>query len=63
MLHRTRLLQIAIYEEFLKTEKASSANIAPGMAIPHIILPGEKEFEIILVRAQVGVNGKRIDRR
>ncbi|MCF7885969.1 MAG: amino acid permease [Candidatus Marinimicrobia bacterium] len=44
-----------IYEEFIAREKASSTNIAKGIAIPHIIIPGEDRFQLALVRAKQGI--------
>ncbi|MCF7741278.1 MAG: PTS sugar transporter subunit IIA [Candidatus Marinimicrobia bacterium] len=44
-----------IYEEFLEREKASSTNIAEGVAIPHIVIPGENRFQLALARANQGI--------
>lgn len=44
-----------IYELLVEREKDSSTVIAPGLAIPHIILPGEKTFEILLARCKDGI--------
>ncbi len=44
-----------IYEEFVAREKISSTNITKGVAIPHIIIPGENRFQIALVRAKRGI--------
>jgi mannitol/fructose-specific phosphotransferase system IIA component (Ntr-type) len=47
------------YEEllklFLERERQSSTIIRPGLAIPHIIVPGEGLFEIVLVRCCPGI--------
>ncbi len=40
---------------FLDREKQSSTIIRPGLAIPHIIVPGEHLFEILLVRCCQGI--------
>jgi len=40
---------------FWAREKESTTMIAPGLAIPHIILPGEDQFEIIVLRARKGI--------
>jgi amino acid transporter len=40
---------------FLEREKQSSTVIRPGLAIPHIIVPGEHLFQIILVRCCQGI--------
>lgn len=44
-----------IYELLLEREQDTSTVIAPGLAIPHIILPGEQQFEILLVRCKDGI--------
>lgn len=36
-------------------ERESSTVITPGLAIPHIIIPGEKIFDIVLVRCNKGI--------
>ncbi|HPS53182.1 MAG TPA: amino acid permease [Phycisphaerae bacterium] len=38
-----------------KREEMSSTMIHPGLAIPHIIIDGEKQFDILLVRCRQGV--------
>jgi len=40
---------------FLDREKQSSTIIRPGLAIPHIIVPGEHLFEILVVRCCPGI--------
>jgi len=40
---------------FKDREKQSSTVIKPGLAIPHIIIPGEKCFQIIPVRSKEGI--------
>ena len=44
-----------IYELLVQREKESSTVIKDGLAIPHIICEGEKEFYILLARCKVGV--------
>jgi mannitol/fructose-specific phosphotransferase system IIA component (Ntr-type) len=44
-----------VYEEFCERESKSSTNIAPGVAIPHIIIPGEDQFQLALARAKKGI--------
>ena len=39
-----------------KREEESSTAIAPGMAIPHFVLPGEHTFEIVLARFAKGIS-------
>ncbi len=40
---------------FIEREKESSTVITPFLAIPHIVIPGEKTFDILLVRSKDGV--------
>jgi len=40
---------------FLERERQSSTIIQPGLAIPHIIVPGQGLFEIVLVRCCPGI--------
>ena len=42
-------------QAFVKREEESSTIIRPGLAIPHIIVPGEHKFDILLVRAKKGI--------
>ena len=44
-----------IYNKFLEREKQSGTVIKPGLAIPHIIVPGDKRFDVLLVRAKSGL--------
>ena len=44
-----------IYNSFIEREKQSATVIKPGLAIPHIIVPGEKRFDVLLVRAKEGL--------
>jgi mannitol/fructose-specific phosphotransferase system IIA component (Ntr-type) len=41
---------------FLERERQSSTIIRPGLAIPHIIVPGKDLFEILLVRCCPGIH-------
>lgn len=40
---------------FIEREKQSCTALRPGLAIPHIIIQGEKKFDILLVRAKGGI--------
>ncbi len=40
---------------FLQREEESSTVISEGLAIPHIIIPGEKKFEIMVIRCKKGI--------
>ena len=44
-----------MFHLLMEREQDSSTEIAPGLAIPHIILPGEKQFEILLARCKDGI--------
>ena len=46
------------YNLLMDREKQSSTVIQEGLAIPHIITKGEKEFKIILVRCKGGIRFK-----
>jgi amino acid transporter len=39
----------------LERERETSTVIPPGMAIPHVVVPGEGRFEVLLVRSREGV--------
>jgi mannitol/fructose-specific phosphotransferase system IIA component (Ntr-type) len=52
---RLDLSREEIIDQFCKRERASSTNIIPGIAIPHIIIPGEGKFEIVLARSREGI--------
>ncbi|KPJ70593.1 hypothetical protein AMJ52_09720 [candidate division TA06 bacterium DG_78] len=40
---------------FIEREKQSCTALRPGLAIPHIIIEGEKKFDMLLVRAKEGI--------
>ncbi len=44
-----------INELLFKRENEYSTIIAPGLAIPHIIIDGEKKFDILLARCRPGI--------
>ena len=44
-----------LFALFMERERQSSTVIRPGLAIPHIIVPGEHQFQIVLVRCQGGI--------
>lgn len=44
-----------IYDLLMEREKETSTVIAPGLAIPHIIIKGTHKFDILLVRCRKGV--------
>lgn len=43
-----------LYELFIQRERESTTVIKPGLAIPHIVVEGQKIFEILLVRCREG---------
>ncbi len=45
----------SIYRALIEKEKESSTAITPDLAIPHIIIEGEHEFEILLARSKEGI--------
>lgn len=44
-----------LFRKFMEREKESSTVIRKGLAIPHIIVEGEKTFKILIVRAKAGI--------
>jgi len=44
-----------LFKLFLEREKQSCTVITPGLAIPHIIIPGQNQFEVLLVRCRGGL--------
>jgi APA family basic amino acid/polyamine antiporter len=47
--------EYVLLEKFLQREKEGGTVIQPGFAIPHIIVSGEKKFEIVVIRAVEGI--------
>jgi amino acid transporter/mannitol/fructose-specific phosphotransferase system IIA component (Ntr-type) len=52
---RLHLSEDGIYELFDKRERESTTALRPGLGVPHIIIPGEKKFEILLARCKEGI--------
>lgn len=50
-----------IYSLLMKREEESSTVIRPGLAIPHIVVEGEKKFRILLARCRDGVIFPHVD--
>jgi APA family basic amino acid/polyamine antiporter len=44
-----------LFEKFLLRETEGGTVVQPGFAIPHIIVGGQKKFDILLVRAREGI--------
>ena len=47
--------EYVLFEKFLKREEEGGTVVQPGFAIPHIIIEGQKKFDILLVRARDGI--------
>lgn len=45
-----------LYQLLIEREKESTTAINPDIAIPHIIIEGEKHFDILLARCKEGIN-------
>jgi APA family basic amino acid/polyamine antiporter len=48
--------QYVLFEKFLHREAEGGTVVQPGFAIPHIIVDGEKKFDVLLVRARDGID-------
>ncbi|MBA7616934.1 Putrescine transporter PotE [subsurface metagenome] len=48
--------EYVLFEKFLHREAEGGTVVQPGFAIPHIVVEGEKKFDILLVRAVDGIN-------
>ena len=53
--NKLNLTKEEINNLLLERENESSTVIAPGLAIPHLVLPGEQKFEMLLARAKNGI--------
>jgi mannitol/fructose-specific phosphotransferase system IIA component (Ntr-type) len=47
--------QKILFDLFMKREAESSTVIAPGLAIPHILVEGKRKFDIIVARCKDGI--------
>ena len=56
---RLDMNEYVLFEKFLHREAEGATIVQPGFAIPHIILEGEKKFDILLVRALDGIDFER----
>ena len=45
-----------LLDMFIAREKESTTVIRPGLAIPHIIIEGEHQFELVIARCEAGIN-------
>ena len=53
--NRLKMPDGEIHNILIKREKESSTAITPTVAIPHIVIPGEKKFDILIARAKSGI--------
>ncbi|WP_022667685.1 PTS sugar transporter subunit IIA [Desulfospira joergensenii] len=44
-----------IFDLLAKREQEATTILVPGLAVPHIIVEGEKKFSILLVRCKKGI--------
>ncbi|NQT27165.1 amino acid permease [candidate division KSB1 bacterium] len=52
---RLQLDSNTLYQKFMEREHQAYTIVRPGLAIPHIIVPGEDQFDIMLVRCLKGI--------
>ncbi|UCC97308.1 MAG: amino acid permease [Phycisphaerales bacterium] len=52
---RLRSDEYVLFEKFLHRETEGGTVVQPGFAIPHIVVEGEHEFDVLLVRARDGI--------
>jgi len=48
--------EYVLFEKFLHREAEGGTVVQPGFAIPHIVVEGQKKFDILLVRARDGLD-------
>ncbi len=48
--------EYVLFEKFLHREAEGGTVVQPGFAVPHIVVEGENQFDILLVRARDGIN-------
>jgi len=53
---RLDISEYVLFEKFLHRESQGGTVIRPGLAIPHIVVQGEKKFDVVLVRALDGID-------
>ncbi len=47
--------EYVLFEKFLHRETEGGTVVQPGFAIPHIVVDGEHQFDVLLVRARAGI--------
>ena len=55
MEERLKVRPRQLLERLVKREKESSTVLRAGLAIPHIIIEGEHQFDILLARSRQGI--------
>jgi len=53
--------EYVLFEKLLAREADTTTVVQPGLAIPHIVVEGEKQFDVVLVRAVNGVKFPNTD--
>lgn len=53
--------EYVLFEKFIHRETQGSTIVQPGLAIPHIIVDGEKKFDIVVVRSADGIDFPHAD--
>jgi len=53
---RLDINEYVLLERFLHREAEAGTVVQPGFAIPHIVVEGEKKFDVLLVRAADGID-------
>ena len=53
--NRLKVDEELLFKGFIEREKQSGTVIRPGLAIPHVVVPGEKKFDVLLVRCRKGL--------
>ena len=48
--------EYVLFEKFLHREAEGGTIVQPGFAIPHIVVEGDRKFDVLLVRARDGIN-------
>lgn len=52
-----------IFNELVDRERTSTTVISPGLAIPHLIVPGRKNFDILILRSRMGIRFSTSDQK
>jgi mannitol/fructose-specific phosphotransferase system IIA component (Ntr-type) len=52
---RLDINEYVLFEKFLHRETEGGTVVQPGFAIPHIVVEGDRKFDVLLVRARNGI--------